>query len=240
MIKLLGAPDKQLVKEINLNEVLIVKDIWVNEFLMSNDKEVTEGEIEFTTKWNKEVYFKYKVEIIQFLNSDSEVIIAVNDISREKAIEKELSYLSFNDGMTGLYNRRYFENELERLNHSRKLPISIIIGDLDGLKYINDHFGHKTGDKYIIKLAEIMKNSFREADIAARIGGDEFAIILPDTDSKKAEEIAERLKDKCDKYDGYENFGISVGHATKTEYYENLEDIFIKADKELYKDKKSK
>lgn len=139
MIKLLGASDENTVKDFNLNDIPKIKDIWNNQFLTSENE--IEGKLEYTTNWGKKVFFKYKVGTILFKKKDSEILIAVIDISREEKIERELKYLSFHDELTGLYNRRYFENELERLNQSRKLPISIIIGDLDNLKYINDNFG---------------------------------------------------------------------------------------------------
>ena len=240
MVELLGAPNKEEVKKFNLNNINKVKEIWNDEFLASDYQEVLEGEIDYTTHWNKDVYLKYKVEIILAAGAVSEVIIAANDISKEKEIEIELKYLSFHDELTGLYNRRYFEKELERLNQSRNIPISIIIGDLDDLKYINDNFGHKIGDKYIIKAAEIIKNNFRDEDIVARIGGDEFAILLPETPKEIAAEISERIKEKAREQKEYKNLGISIGFAAKENHSDNLEEVFIKADKELYKDKENK
>jgi diguanylate cyclase (GGDEF)-like protein/PAS domain S-box-containing protein len=240
MVELLGAPNKEEIKKFNLNNIKKVKEIWNDEFLASDYQEVLEGEINYTTHWNKDVYLKYKVEIILAAGAVSEVIIAANDISKEKEIEIELKYLSFHDELTGLYNRRYFEKELERLNQSRNIPISIIIGDLDDLKYINDNFGHKIGDKYIIKAAEIIKNNFRDEDIVARIGGDEFAILLPETPNETAAEISERIKEKAREQKEYKNLGISIGFAAKENHSDNLEEVFIKADKELYKDKENK
>lgn len=238
MIKLLGASDENTVKDFNLNDIPKIKDIWNNQFLTSENE--IEGKLEYTTNWGKKVFFKYKVGTILFKKKDSEILIAVIDISREEKIERELKYLSFHDELTGLYNRRYFENELERLNQSRKLPISIIIGDLDNLKYINDNFGHKNGDDYIIKAAEIMKNNLREEDIIARIGGDEFAVILPDINSETSLDISKRIKDECKHYKDYKKLGISIGHATKNDQSEDLGEIFIEADKKLYEDKKNK
>lgn len=237
MVKLLGAPNKEEIKEFNLNNIEKIKDIWNTKFLSSKNKDIIEGEFNYNTNWGKNVFLKYKIEVILSKKNGSEIIIAVNDISREKEIEKELKYLSFHDEMTGLYNRRYFEIELERLNKSRNLPISIVIGDLDNLKFINDNFGHKMGDEYIKKAAEILKNNFRDGDIIARIGGDEFAVILPDTNSETALEISKRIKNDCKNCKDYKKFGISIGHEVKNNQSEDLEEIFIKADENLYDDK---
>jgi diguanylate cyclase (GGDEF)-like protein/PAS domain S-box-containing protein len=240
MVKLLGAPDIEAVKKNNLNDIPKINEIWKNNFLASNNDDFIKGEINYTTAWGKEVFLEYKVETILSQNNIREIIIAVTDISQEKKIKKELEYLSYHDNLTGLYNRRYFEIELERLNNSRQLPITIIIGDLDNLKFINDNFGHKQGDKYIIKISEIMKNNLREADVIARIGGDEFAVILPDTDSETAIKITKRIKSDCKNFKEFNNFGISIGHATKNIHSEDLKEIFIKADEKLYDDKKTK
>ena len=108
--------------------------------------------------------------------------------------KKEIEHLSFHDEMTDLYNRRYFENEMERLNKSRRLPISIVIADMDELKQINDNYGHKMGDRYIKKAAEIINSATRSGDVVARIGGDEFVIILPGTNTNLAKELCERIQ----------------------------------------------
>ena len=111
-------------------------------------------------------------------------ILAFKDISSNKKLEKELTYLSFHDQMTGLYNYRYFKNEIERFNKSRKLPISILIIDIDRLKIINDSKGHIKGNEIIKKTADILQRVVRDEDILARVGGDEFGVILPNKKEK--------------------------------------------------------
>jgi len=158
---------------------------------------------------------------------------------KKKKEEKHIKYLSFHDEMTGLYNRRYFENEMLRLNKSRKLPISIIVTDIDGLKKINDNYGHKKGDEYIIMAAEILKKITRKEDIVSRIGGDEFAILLPYTDKKTVKNICKRIDIECNKLNKSKKIPISIsgGSATNEEKSEELEDLFQRADALMYKNK---
>lgn len=158
-----------------------------------------------------------------------------------KELLNEVEFLSFHDEMTSLYNRRYFENELERLDSSRRLPITIIVADLDNLKYVNDNFGHKKGDKYIKAAAEVLKKSSRDEDIAARIGGDEFAVILPETGAEAAAKISNRIKNNIKNYNEQNNLvrnlSLSLGYAVKNRPEKSLDDAFKKADKMMYNNK---
>lgn len=176
------------------------------------------------------------------------VVIIHTDITERKLNELELKkerkrieYLSFHDDLTGLYNRRYFENEINRLNKSRKVPISIIMGDMDGLKYLNDNYGHKIGDKYLKKVGETVNFATRSEDIVARVGGDEFAVILPDTDVDICEEICERIMNKCNEIELKKIFPepikISLGCSTMKKECQDLNKIYIEADQKMYKNK---
>src|SRR5690606_6597575 len=95
-------------------------------------------------------------------------------------IQKKLR-IYYRDSLTNLYTREFFNEELARLNTQRQLPLSVIVGDVNSLKLVNDAFGHDMGDKVLKKVAEIMKNTFRKEDIISRMGGDEFAVLLPKT-----------------------------------------------------------
>lgn len=170
---------------------------------------------------------------------EAEKIVGTSlDITENKIKEKEIQYLSFHDEMTGLYNRRYFENEIQRLDSSRKLPITIMVADLDNLKYVNDNFGHQAGDAYITTAAQMIADSIRDEDIVARIGGDEFAFILPETDSSGAKEIYQRIKEKQTEYlkqnDKIDIFSISIGYSVKYKENSTLEEIFKAADQKMY------
>ena len=115
------------------------------------------------------------------------------DITEKKKAEEKIKYLSFHDVLTGLYNRAYFEEEIKRLDTGRQLPITVVMGDVNGLKLLNDAYGHDMGDILLRKISEILKESFREEDIVSRWGGDEFIAILPKTSTKDTEDIIKRI-----------------------------------------------
>jgi len=162
-------------------------------------------------------------------------VVTFMDITERKKTEKEIIYLSYHDSLTGLYNRRFYEEELGRLDTERNLPISIIMGDVNGLKLINDTFGHVMGDKLLQKAAAAIKGACREDDIVARWGGDEFVILLPKTKNEDAEEIAKRIeKLYSSEHVKAINCSISLGCDTKSLVTEDILKILEKAEDKMY------
>ena len=159
--------------------------------------------------------------------------------AKRKKYEEEVEYLSFHDSLTGLYNRRYFEEELKRLDTERQLPISIIMADIDGLKEVNDKYGHNVGDKLLLAITKVLKKASRKEDIIARWGGDEFIMILPASSEKITGKIIERIKNLFDhnKLNGKIVISASLGSATKENMNQIIYDIVEEADKNMYENK---
>jgi diguanylate cyclase (GGDEF)-like protein/PAS domain S-box-containing protein len=165
-------------------------------------------------------------------------VVTFMDITERKKAAKEIAYLSFHDPLTGLYNRRFFEEELKRLDAPRNLPFSVISADVNGLKLVNDIFGHTTGDLLIQKAAATMQKSCRSDEIIARIGGDEFIILLPKTDREAVTQIAARIKRQFfQERIKFLNGSISVGYSTKNFETENILREIEKADEQMYAQK---
>ncbi|MDD2620156.1 MAG: diguanylate cyclase [Syntrophomonadaceae bacterium] len=166
------------------------------------------------------------------------VIGIAYDISKRKQYEEKIKYLSFYDKLTNLYNRAFFEEELKRLDTRRQQPISIIMGDVNGLKLVNDALGHQHGDRLLQKVAKILKSCCREEDIIARWGGDEFVLLLPDTDEKSAINICNRIKETCHKYNYFHiEISIALGHSSKHDADTSLKEILKVAEDRMYRNK---
>jgi len=165
-------------------------------------------------------------------------VIIFSDITEKKLKDDKIRYISFHDKLTTLYNRVFFEEEMHRLDVKRQYPITIIMGDCNGLKLTNDIFGHLEGDKLLKQIAQILLMTTRKEDIVARWGGDEFVIILPRTDEITAAIIIDRILKECNeaKSDLIKP-SISLGYATKTNDFQTIEHILREAEDRMYRHK---
>jgi len=165
-------------------------------------------------------------------------VVTFMDITERKRKDSEIQYLSYHDELTGLYNRRYFEDVRQKVDVPNRFPISVVFADINGLKMTNDIFGHSAGDELIKKAALILARSCREYDIVARVGGDEFCILLPNASEENVTMILERIKEgfafarveaiKC---------SISLGSDTKRNADKSLDETMANAENAMYKDK---
>ena len=168
-------------------------------------------------------------------------IAIVRDVRPREKLEQELRYRSTHDSLTGLYNRAFLDQELGRLARSRRFPVAVIVIDLDGLKAVNDDAGHAAGDEIIIRTARILGATARGDDVVARVGGDEFVVVLPHTSLETAHEVLLRLEGNA----AHENEGqvlpvrYSVGVAVATDGNE-LPWALREADERMYANKRAR
>ncbi len=212
------------------------------EFKKLRNQEIEYYDVEFRMKHKngKWIWINSRAKVTKISKNSETILISGThtDITEKKEKEKEIEYLSFHDSLTKIYNRRYMEDSIKRLDTTRNTPFSIIVADTNGLKLTNDAYGHEMGDKLLITAAEILKKSCRKEDIICRVGGDEFVILLPNIDEKKTEEIIERIKEELQKVKlGSVIVSLAIGYSTKNKKEENILEIYKEADNKMYKDK---
>ena len=209
--------------------------------VLEKQREITDFELKLRNKDNGVVWgLTYAFPVLD-ANGDTIAYKGIYiDITYHKESQDKIKYLSFHDQLTGLYNRRFFEEEIKRLDAKENYPLSLVMIDANGLKLINDTFGHKAGDLVLKKIAEILKREFRSDDVIARVGGDEFVILLPNTDSAAVEKIIERVKKAAskEKVEGIE-VSVAYGWDTKSDPYTHIDDVFKRADTKMYSQKNS-
>lgn len=169
-------------------------------------------------------------------------IILFDDVTELKEIEAQLRHMSFHDILTGLYNRNYMEQEIMRVSAGGYDPVGFISIDVDGLKLVNDNCGHVAGDTLLITVGQIIKSCFREGDIIARIGGDEFAVLLPMSDAVAVQKACRRIKNKLFEHNLVKlnmpisiSIGWSIGHPCISDV---LDKIIVEADSLMYAEKR--
>lgn len=169
----------------------------------------------------------------------SGMVASIEDITLRKQMEEQLKYLSLHDSLTGLYNRTYFEEEMYRLGNGRYNPVGIIIIDIDGLKLVNDTMGHEEGDMLLCVAGNIIKRCFREDDIVARIGSDEFAVLLTSCSRDKIDSACKRVRDAVDRYnlDKSVKIPLSISCGYSITEANDINAIFEKADNNMHREK---
>ena len=212
--------------------VITEKISWLGVPLKIEDRVI--GAMAVQNYTNPNLFSENDIKLLEFVSSQIATAI------ERKQTEEKIKYLSFHDSLTGLYNRAYFEEELERYNFPRYYPLSVVMLDVNGLKVINDTFGHSEGDRLLQHLSQVLTSVSRQGDILARIGGDEFAILLPSTSTEEVHNFCERIKQACqqDKIEPiYLRLNISLGHTTQKGEFKDTATILKEADKKMYQDK---
>jgi diguanylate cyclase (GGDEF)-like protein/PAS domain S-box-containing protein len=247
-LKILGASDqKDTIGKTDFDffpkEVLEKERIYLDEQkIIETGKPLIKREREIFLKSEKR---KIWVEDSKVPLKDPEgnvigIIGIARDISIRKKAEQKILHLSFHDTLTGLYNRDYLEQEMQRLDTKRQLPISIIMADCNHLKKINDTYGHKVGDDLLKKTAEVLRISCRMEDIIARYAGDEFVIFMPQLEEEKSKLVCERIFDNCKGIFIKDiPLSLALGASTKNNSNQELQQVLKEADDNMYKCKHS-
>ncbi len=191
-----------------------------------------------TAKDGRRIPVEVSSSLVSYLGRAVIMSIA-RDITKRKQVEAKLLFVSTHDTLTGLYNRAFFSEELQRLTHSRHFPVSIVVTDVNGLKQVNDSEGHAAGDALLQNMAHFLTEAFRSEDLVARLGGDEFAVILMDTGAQQAKELLARVQSHLLMHNarsGFPPLSFAIGIAT-AEKGKDLETTLKCADREMYHDK---
>jgi len=167
-------------------------------------------------------------------------MVTARDVTERKLIEGKMLYLSFHDILTDLYNRTYFEEELSRMDRRREGSVGLIIFDLDGLKLVNDSFGHEQGDSLLVRMADLVQSCFSASDVVARIGGDEIAVLIKNTTLKSLEQIVAKVYYEVDRLHQIAHripLSLSAGYAFTEDKKMSMRDLFREADNNMYREK---
>ncbi len=168
----------------------------------------------------------------------NQYLIACIDFEDQYKTIEEIHDISYKDQLTGLNNRRYYKKIFSEIDHQNKLPLSFVFADANGLKIVNDSLGHSKGDEFLKKASKIIFETFSEHGSISRIGGDEFVVILPKTDSSKCKYLIDLCEEKCSdiRVEGI-RFSISFGASTMRDASEDIYNVVFEAENAMYKNK---
>jgi len=202
-------------------------------------KKVIDNRLSFQFQYDMDSKGEKKYfEVRAVASGDNEALFMIRDISENVILNEKLKYFSIRDYLTGLYNRMYFEEELKKFDGKTVEKIGLVICDVDGLKLINDTLGHLAGDEVLKKTAAILSKNFLSESVIARIGGDEFAVLLKNIDDKYIEKACSNVSKEIMSCDDLNlNSSISVGYVYKSEYKGPVSKLFSEADSNMYKNK---
>jgi len=193
--------------------------------------------MEYSYRQGEQMIF-YEVRFLPLLKD--QVIAIIRNITERKLMEEKLRFLSMHDALTGLYNRAFFMEEITKLDSETFQAIGLILCDIDGLKLVNDTLGHEAGDRLLVETTRLLCICLSGSGVVSRIGGDEFAILIYETDRYCVEAICSAIREAINRHNQY-NYGlplsISLGFAMKNFEFQRMEDIFKEADDNMYREK---
>ena len=192
-------------------------------------------EVEFLLPTGYKMHIELSNRVIKHPQKKDEIQLVGTDITEKKFAEEKIKYLSTHDPLTGLNNRLSFDEKLVDLDLKGERGICIIVGDVNGLKMVNDAFGHRYGDQLLVAISEILNTIFDDEDFITRLSGDEFAIITRKRDIPK---WIKKIDESCKALDRFPFIvDISLGFAIKKDTHQTLDNLFREADHSMYRSK---
>ncbi|MDD5286140.1 MAG: diguanylate cyclase [Desulfuromonadaceae bacterium] len=243
MENLIGYMGNEL-ESLNIKEITFPDDYEIDrdlyQSMLEGWRKSYQIEKRFVSNYGTVIWGMLSVSVVRDNSGNPRYVVCmIEDISASKGAEEQLKFQNTHDGMTGLRNRAYFDGEFSRMQLGLSFPVTVIIIDLDGLKQVNDLQGHEIGDRLIMAASAVMREAFQENELVARIGGDEFAILLPETNEEKAGLLVERLRECQASFNENEKklpVRFSIGTATAHSSAQ-LSKIWKQADDRMYAEK---
>lgn len=212
----------------------------VNTVLVTGQTQEIENHTMMLSSDNRYIPIEDSAAPIRDKNGDTYgVVVIFRDISHAIEKKKKIEYMSYHDVLTGLYNRRFYYDNIDKMDSELNYPIGYIMGDVNGLKMTNDVFGHSAGDQLLITVANILSQSVSNNQIVARWGGDEFVMVLPGTSESQMEKIIDNIKKNLKKQTVMEKVEVSVsfGMALKKNMWESTDAVIKEAEEMMYRNK---
>lgn len=230
---------------IGKTDLEIYPDKEIAEDFINMDKEIMESKqakyiegITLDDKGNQIIEESFKVPVISENGEVWGIVGLARNITNQKRLEERLRYLSYNDTLTGIYNRTYFEEKIRELNKEEHLPLGIIMGDVNGLKLVNDSLGHLEGDKLLQSIASVLSKVCSDKGFVFRWGGDEFMILIPNCNDCCCERIVEQIRSECKKDEySYIELSIALGNMVKYSVEEDIYKCIKEVEDRVYRQK---
>lgn len=195
--------------------------------------------IYLNSKRGEMIPIEHSISVLKTHDGQIDGFVAVlRDCTEKKKRDDEIRFLSYHDQLTGLFNRRYFEVKLDQMNEKEYMPVTVAMADVNGLKMVNDVFGHNFGDYILKQVAHIMRENIRDKDILSRVGGDEFVILMPNTDKREADGIIDKIKKEITSIHSDKVYmSVSFGIQTRENMFETTSEVYRKAENLMYRNK---
>lgn len=232
--QILGKTDLEIYPDDKMANMFIQQD----QEIMNNQETKYFEYNTYDRKGQKRIEENIKIPVIDEKGEAWGIVGLSRDITERKQLERRLRYLSEIDILTGLYNRYSFEEKIKELSGQDHMPLGIIMGDINGLKLVNDTLGHLEGDKLIKDMAQVLKEQCHGEGYIFRWGGDEFIILLPQYNEIQCESVIRKIREGCRKYQyPFISLHIALGQTVKTDLNENIYECIKKVEEKVYRQK---